>query len=463
MTVNRVMKRSIAIILIILVVAGIVLVSLTGCQHPERNFNIVSSSGEYGNKVFGYMTTLSSEYANRTMATDGEKKAAEYISSLMTGWGYTSEYETDGVKGLSSFKLGFNRYDGSSVKDGVAYNVIFTKEAANSNGEILLMCQYDNLYAEKGSDGEWQADGSYESGASVAVMLTLAELFKDRETEYDLTFAFFTGGSYSWMGAKYYADNLKRADIENIKLAINFSMLAGGDNLYLYTGEKETSYGNFLEKASVGLTGNPADKLIGNFILESNAIYNYSHIGMLGNQYYLMNKQIPTANYLSLNWSCADNSLMTEMKGKSNVYHTKDDTLAKMVERKGEDGIKKMTNDVVNSVLVTLDKANSEALTRVLALASQEGVNTTAQSGKTSTMLSIILKVVLIAAVFGGSLAVKNYVQKHRDRYIVNTSVEDEMKEAEPFEDFDETKSGDPEGRSSSDGKGDSHDDDPFV
>lgn len=461
MTVNRVMKRCVAIILIVLVCTGIVLVSLTGCQHPEKDFDIVSSKGEYGDKIFGYMTELSQEYANRTMATDGEKKAAEYIASLMSGWGYVSDYETDGIQGLSSFKLGFNRYDGSSVKDGVAYNVIFTKKAENSNGEILLTCQYDNLYSEKGSDGEWQADGSYESGAAVAVMLTLAELFKDKNTEYDITFAFFTGGSYSWMGAKYFADNLKRADIDNIKLAVNVSMMAGGDELYLYTGENETSYGNYLSKASTGLTSNPLDKLVGNFVLEDDAIYSYSHIGMLGNQYYLMNKQIPVANYLSLNWSCADNPMMTEMDGKSNVYHTKDDTLANMVERKGEEGIKKMTNDVVNSVLVSLDKANSEVLTRVLSLADEEGVNADAQSGRTSTLLSIILKVVLIAAIFGGSLAVKNYVQKHKDRYIVNLQPEEEKREAEPFEDFDETKSGNPEGGHSSDN--DKTDDDPFV
>lgn len=280
MTINRLMKRSVAIILIILALAGIMLLSFSGCQKVLTDFDIKTSKGEYGDKAYSYMQELSGEYANRTMATEGEKKAAEYISSLMSGWGYTSEYETDGVAGLDSFKLGFNRYDGSSVKDSLAYNVIFTKKSSQSKGEILLMAQYDNLYAEKGSDGEWAADGSYESGAGVAVMLTLAELMKDTDYGYDITFAFFTGGSYTWMGAKYFADNLKRADVENIKLAINFSMLAGGTNLYLYTGETQTSYGNYLAKASQGLTKLPADKQMGNFILESSAIYNYSHIGI---------------------------------------------------------------------------------------------------------------------------------------------------------------------------------------
>lgn len=466
MTINRLMKRSVAIILIILALAGIMLLSFSGCQKVLTDFDIKTSKGEYGDKAYSYMQELSGEYANRTMATEGEKKAAEYISSLMSGWGYTSEYETDGVAGLDSFKLGFNRYDGSSVKDSLAYNVIFTKKSAQSKGEIILMAQYDNLYAEKGSEGEWAADGSYESGAGVAVMLTLAELMKDTDYGYDITFAFFTGGSYTWMGAKHFADNLKRADVENIKLAVNFSMLAGGTNLYLYTGETQTSYGNYLAKASQGLTKLPANKQTGNFILESSAIYNYSHIGMLGNQYYLMNKGIPVANYLSLDWSTNDNPMMTEIKGKTNVYHTKDDTFANMIERKGEENVKSMTNDVINSVLVALDTQNSEVMTKALSLAKDEQVNQTAQSSRTATWINISVKAVVIALIFGGSIAVKNYVQKNRDKYIVNMGGEENSseQEKEPFDDnFDTFKSDSQEEKNNEPTHHKKDDDDPFV
>lgn len=464
MTINKMMKRSLIIILTVLILTSVLLVSFAGCQNVQTDFDIKTSSGEYGDKTFEYMTALANEYPNRTMATEGEKRAAEYISSLMTGWGYTSDKETDGIKGLQQLKLGFTRYDGSSVKDGLAYNVVFDKKAAESKGKILLMCQYDNLYSEQGSDGEWGADGSYESGASVAVMLTLAELLKDSALDYDLTFIFFTGGSYSWMGAKYYADNLKRADIDNIKLAINFSMLAGGENLYLYTGENATSYGNYMAKASTGLTKSPANKNIAYFTLENDAIFNYSHIGMLGNQYYLMNKGIPVANYLSLNWSKNDNPMLTEIDGKSNVYHTKDDTFANMKERVGESKIKSMTNNVVNSVMVVLDKENSKVMTDALALADKESISATSQSTKTASLLNIILKILVIAAIFGGSVAVKHYIQKNREKYMVKAADEEQTKEPEPFgDDFVQTKNTDGEDNRSSIDHTDNKDDDPFV
>lgn len=436
MTVNRVMKRTVATIVAILVIAAVLTVSFSACQTPQKNFEITDVSGEYGAKVYDYMNVLATDYAARTMATEGERKAAEYISSLMQGWGYTSDYSYEGITGLDGFKLGFTRYDGSSVKDQYAYNVIFEKKASEeqSLGRILLVGQYDNLYSETDGENEWQADGSYESGGAIAVMLTLAEALKDADLDYDVTFAFFTGGSYTWMGAKHFVDNQKRADFDDMRLVINFSMLFGGDNLYLYTGEKETSYGNLLTQAGKGLTDIPLDKNITFATLESDAIFNYVHIGMLGNNYYFINKGIPTANFLSLNWSKKDNPMMTEMAGKTNVYHTKDDTFANLISRKGEQGIKDMANNVVNSTLTVLDAGNAEVLQSALAKASDEEVNQTAQSAKTSSLLNIILKIVLIAAVFAAASAIKRYVQKHKDRYIVESAPEEEHT-PEPFSD----------------------------
>lgn len=469
MTVNRAKKRTVFLIIALLTVISVITLSFSACQTPDRQFEVTRVSGEYGTRVYEYMDLLATEYPSRTMATDGERKAAEYISSVMSGLGYESEYELDGVKGLDSFKLGFTRYDGKSVSDALAYNVIFTKKATGetSSGEIILMCQYDNLYSETDGETEWQADGSYESGGAVATMLTLAEELKDKECDYDITFAFFTGGSYTWMGAKQYIDNLKRADLDNLRLVVNLSMLYGGSNLYLYTGEKETSYGNLLTEASTGLTQVPRDKNIAFSALTSDAIFNYVHAGMLGNNYYFINKQVPTANFLSLDWSCRDNPMMTEIDGKTNVYHTKDDTFANLIERKGEQGVKDMANDVVLSCLTVLDKANAEVLSSALAKADDEAINATAQNSRTSSLLNIILKIVLIAAIFAVAGTVKRYVQKHRDKYIVETPDEQADETPEPFSDAfnDGAKSKSKDGDDSSDGikQDDDFKDDPFI
>lgn len=467
MTVNNSKKKTVMTIIAVLILAALSMTVFTACQKPDRQFEINAVEGDYGSTVYTYLDKLATDYAARTMATDGERKAAEYIAQEMSAMGYTGVYEYDGVSGLDGFKLSFTRYDGTSVNEGYAYNVVFEKKASeeNSRGEILLMCQYDNLYSETDGENEWQADGSYESGGAVAVMLTLAQALKDKQLDFDLTFAFFTGGSYTWMGAKKYVDNLNRADLDSLRLAINFSMLFGGSNLYLYTGEKETSYGNFMTQAGSGLTEVPKDKSIAFSTLTSDAVLNYVHAGMLGNHYYLMNKQLPVANFLSLDWSCKDNPMMTEIKGKSNVYHTKDDTFANLVARKGEQAIKDTANDVVLSCLTVLDASNSETLSGALAKASDEGLNETAQDAKTNSLLDIILKIVLIAAVFAIAGTVKRYVQKHKDKYLPETPQDSEEQTPEPFSDEmgESAKSKSADENSGGVKQDDDFKDDPFV
>lgn len=467
MTVNRLNKKRIFITVAALILIAALMTSFAACQSPDRQFEINRIEGDYGAKVYEYMDMLATEYPARTMATEGERNAAEYIAAYMSGLGYESEYSFEEIIGLSAFKPAFTRYDGTSVSDVNAFNVIFTKKAVGeSAGEILLTCQYDNLYAETDGENQWQADGSYESGGAVAVMLTLADALKDKTIDYDVTFAFFTGGSYMWSGAKQYADSLKRADIDSMRLVINFSMLFGGENLYLYTGEKETSYGNMLAAASTGLTEVPADKHIAFSALTDDAVYNYVHIGMLANTYYFVNKNLPAANFLSLDWSCGDNPMMTEIKGQSNVYHTKDDTFANLVSRKGEAAIKQQAGAVVQSCLTILDESNAEVLSGALAKASDEKINETAQSPKTSSLLNIILKIVLIAAVFAIAGAIKRYVGKHRDRYVPEMPEENTNDTPEPFSDEFNERSESKNSLENSDGgikQDDDFKDDPFI
>ena len=68
-----------------------------------------------------------------------------------------------------------------------------------------------------------KSDGSYESGSGTSVLLALAENMKDFDYDYDVTFAFFSGGCYGWQGAYHYVTHLKNADLDNIKLVLNFS------------------------------------------------------------------------------------------------------------------------------------------------------------------------------------------------------------------------------------------------
>ena len=107
-----------------------------------------------------------------------------------------------------------------------------------------------------------------------------AEQLKDVDLGYDVTFAFFTGGSYCWRGALQYASQLDREKLDSIAIVLNYSMLCG-DNLYIYEGETKTTYGSFLNACADGATTKvPNDRNIGQFILEQDSVYNYVNIGM---------------------------------------------------------------------------------------------------------------------------------------------------------------------------------------
>ncbi|MDE7337274.1 MAG: Zn-dependent exopeptidase M28 [Clostridia bacterium] len=443
---NRISRKAFLIIVVLLV--GALTAGLLSACSKTPHYDLVKQDGEYGDLAFENMKYLAENYPDRTMCTQGEQNAAKYISDKLSGWGYTSDFSDNDTEGLQSFKENFTRYDGSAVSDANAYNVVFTKKARESKGEIILSTQYDNLYGEKNGEELWKADGSYESGSGAAVLLTLAEIMKDADYSYDITFAFFSGGSYGWKGAYYYVTQLKNADLENIKLVLNFSMLGGGDDLYLYTGENASDFGGYLQSASVGITENPKDKnAVSSLIMETDALYSFLHIGMVGNQYYFANRKIPCANYTSHNWYCNENPFLTEMKGKANVYHTLDDTFATMIGRKGEENVRAMLNDVVNSVMNALSAENVETLDGALATA-KEQTSVAGQSARLASMATIAVKLIAVAAFFGIALSVRNYIRKNRSQYIKEKVKEEEQIKPFDFENYpvdENAKSGDSE------------------
>lgn len=442
---NKIYVFAIALLTVILTVF------FAGCSTPQIEVNSIDSTNQnYGERAYEYLQTLAGEeLRNRTLGTQGELDGAKYIASIMTDLGYEGLYTSEDGNGLQEFKTTFKRFDGQEINDTLAHNVIFTKKSSadKSKGEIILACSYDNLYSEKldVSGTLWNADGSYESGSSVAVLLTLAELLKDKTSDYDLTFAFFTGGCYGWKGAMNFVDNLDRTRLDRVSLMLNFAMLGGGDNWYIYTGEGKPDYGVYLNECSGGnVTAVPKDRNIGQFILSEDAIYNYANIGMLSNQYYLDVKDVPTANVLSLNWEINDNPLFSEMKGKDNVYHTSKDTLQNMIERKDESALKEQLFEIINTTLTALDETNQDTLMECLSVAREQLPNANMQSGKSANLANIIIKVVLIAILIAGSFVLKNHLSKNIKKYMAVKKATEETdgsadEEQEPFS-FEDTK-----------------------
>lgn len=443
MKINNAAKKIYTVAIVL--TAVILTVFFAGCTSPDINVNTVEVDEQsIKDTAYEYMRIIADEsLRDRTLGMQGATDTAIFLAGEMKIFGYTGAYSSEPAEGLQEFKTSFKRFDGAEVTEATAYNVVFTKKSdkEESKGEIILACSYDNLYSEKSNIGGdlWSADGSYESGASMAVLLTLADALKDKSCDYDLTFAFFAGGCYGWKGAMNYVDNLDRAGLDKIALVLNFANLCGGDNWYIYTGESANTYGKYLNACAKGYAGAvPNDRNIGQFILSEDSKFNYSNIGMLSNQYFFALKDVPTANVLSLNWEINENPFVSEMKGKGNVYHTKNDTLQNMIERKGEDNIKAQLFEIIRTTLTALDETNSDALISGLDAAKGELTDVGLQNGKSATLANIIVKVVLIAILIAMTYVIKTYLTKNFDKYAkakkANEANSDGEEEMHPFE-----------------------------
>ncbi|MEG2274780.1 MAG: hypothetical protein RSC44_05540, partial [Clostridia bacterium] len=80
-----------------------------------------------------------------------------------------------------------------------------------------------------------------------------------------------------------------------------------------------------------------------------------------------------------------------------------------------------------------------------LSTASKQEVNEKAQNATTASALSITIKVLLVVAVVAIMFAVKNYLQKNKDKYIINIPNENGEPNApkqDVFEEFFTKKNG---------------------
>ncbi|MEG1608905.1 MAG: M28 family peptidase, partial [Clostridia bacterium] len=356
-----------------------------------------------------------------------DDKGAVVISGI-EGFGYqnidVNEFSNTNA-GLSKFEFKYTD-DAGKEQLGKSYNVSATKKAVNSKGEIILGTYYDNSFGVKVNDKPIVGDGSYESGASVATLLTIAQqLAKMQDLQYDITIVFFGAGSVGYIGAGEYVANMSLERKDNVKLMINFNQIVGGKNMYMYSRDFGTDYNDyFYEVAKVnGVDAKkvPANKNISKARLSEDSLQNYFHIGMVGNNYYFMNSKIPTVNFMSFDWSSNKNFYNTEYDGSKNVFQTDNDTIGNLVERcGGVDIVKAKMNDIIKTTLLALSGGYSQSFDKALSTASKQEVNEKAQNATTASALSITIKVLLVVAVVAIMFAVKNYLQKNKDKYVIN-------------------------------------------
>ena len=253
------MKKKIVIILLALVFA---LTLFSGCayNYSENPVSIKNFSAEQIEKeLFDFLTA----HPNRSSFSNEEKTAAEYLRQRLENIGAETQ--------LQEFphRYVYEESYPSSVTIDYSFgsqNVIGLIAGKNNTGgeKIVVGCMYDNLYSYadfyeaycyvnnsmyKGHSGRTDAEGAL-SATGAAVSLSLAEkIYEYNESvglTFDVEFVFFGAEEFGCLGSDAYASSSR---INNVSLFINLSRI-GGDNIYAYFDEVNTSHGEvFMDNA----------------------------------------------------------------------------------------------------------------------------------------------------------------------------------------------------------------------
>ena len=179
------------------------------------------------------VTFLSSDaLEGRQTGTDGEEKAAKYISNRLKNLGLEPK-GTDGFYQTFSFKPKTNPHQKVNYSIKVGDSVITGTNVVgflNNNAEntIVIGAHYDHLgYGAEGSlyRGEKAIhNGADDKASGVAVLLHLAKQLKEKNTNNNYVFIAFSGEEMGLLGSNYFVKNAT-IDTKKINYMINMDMV----------------------------------------------------------------------------------------------------------------------------------------------------------------------------------------------------------------------------------------------
>ena len=185
------------------------------------------------NRIKEDVTYLASdELEGRQTGTDGEKKAADYISKRFEELGL-SKKGTKGFLQPFTFKPKTNPHD--EVKfdvngDGtITGNNILGFLDNNAENTVIIGAHYDHLGF--GGEGSLYRDsikavhnGADDNASGVAIMLNLAAKLKSKNTNNNYLFMAFSGEEMGLLGSNYFVKN-PSIDTKKVSYMINMDMV----------------------------------------------------------------------------------------------------------------------------------------------------------------------------------------------------------------------------------------------
>lgn len=179
------------------------------------SFSFFSYANEFGETAIKYLEQISR--IQRVAFTDGEVYTCDYMGRLLKNLGYDVTYEEIGFP--DNTVINFNQ------GQLLSHNLIATKKGA-SDLEVVIGANYDSEDVQ-GSTG-------FEGATGPALIIELANKFKDIKLPYTLKFVLFGSGKQGNVGSTHYVSTRSQDELNKIMYFINVSSLGSGKELYIY-------------------------------------------------------------------------------------------------------------------------------------------------------------------------------------------------------------------------------------
>lgn len=327
---------------------------------------------------YGYANKIT---VDRRAGTYGEALAATVIQNYLSA--LTASIDTEGdesiklvAKNNSSTVDGIQKFEfvnPKASKKEKSQNIIYTLKGKSSDKKVVLTTNYDNYWEGYISqndqiitEGEEFSEGVNASAASVAVLLTLAEILPLNSLEYDVEFVFLGAKYADNAGTTYYTQTLSKEERDSILLLADISSVALGNNLYFYSGAFGSKQDKFYKDT---LKFKQYTSRISGSSEETDTKLGYTNAGYNGTTTLTENSGYNILHIFAGDYESGVFSGEREYAGLENITNTSFDSLDYIFSKHGSDvsrnmekAINGLLNLLTNSKFVSeLKKSNSSA------------------------------------------------------------------------------------------------------
>ncbi len=340
----------------------------------------VGTASAEGATPYEYASGYATAHPRRDILSGGAGAAANTLSAALTAKGYQVTMPEFRYYGESS---------SGNAKVSYTYNHVIGFKNNGKDKCVVIGCYYDG-YEPLDTYGVGNG-GSV--ALSVGTLLYVADALVSASVDYNVVIAF-------WGGLEI-ADDLSLTgcgfDFDDVALYVNFDSIAAGDNDYLYADDVPRAQGKYFADIAAeqksGILEPPAFKKQASLSYESDDVYTYMHLGLVGLNRAFMSEGVPCVSFLGGAWEydCG----LYRYAGKGTIEGTSLDTVADLDALNG--GADKTAARMMAVANVVISGVTGKNLSSVLDKAAGE----TSSKSLNSSLAFYLISFIGTALLFG--------------------------------------------------------------